>query len=117
MDFIIFIRFAAQRRNCLLYTSTDLLRLLLFKLPLAVDGPAQQPLRVLTADNTAGDHLAGTGIPLADVFDIRQDLVIQSGDSGRLPVGLGHIGTELLRTAKSRVLLSNVCLLYTSRCV
>ena len=58
------------------------LRLLLLELPLAVNGPAQHPLGVLTADNAAGDHLSGAGIPLADVGDVGEELIVQSGDGG-----------------------------------
>ena len=90
------------------HPDAHLLRLLLLELPLAVDGPAQQPLGVLTADDTAGDHLPGAGVPLADVGDIGEDLVVQSGDGGRLPVGLGDVGAELLRPSKGGVLLGDV---------
>src|SRR5699024_2161332 len=86
----------------------DLPGVLLFELSLPVDGPAQQPLRVLTADDAAGDHPAAARVALADGRDVRQDPLVEGGDGGRLPVGLVDVGAELLRPAEGRVLPGDV---------
>ena len=75
---------------------------------LAVEGIAHHPGGVLHRDDTAGDHLPGEGVPLADLFQIGRDLVVQGGDGGRLPVGKARLGAVLVRAAEGRVLGSDV---------
>ena len=77
---------------------------LLAELRLAVDGPAHEPAGVLHGDDTAGDHLAGEGIPLADVLDIGDDALIQRLHRGAHPVGLLRIIAELVGMAEGGIL-------------
>ena len=62
----------------------------------------------MAAYDAAGDHLAASGITLADIGDIRQDLVVQRCDRGGFPVGFADVGTEFLRMAEGRILPGNV---------
>ena len=90
------------------YPDADLLRVLLLELALTVDGPAHEPLGVPAAYDAAGDHAAASGIPLADIGDVGQDLIIQGGDGGGLPVGLLDIGAEFFRVSEGGILLCDV---------
>ena len=49
---------------------------------------------VLHGDNTAGGHLAGTRIALADIHNVADDFLISGGNRGTHPVGGLHIAAE-----------------------
>ena len=65
-------------------------------------------LESLTAYDTAGNDFAASGISLADFLNIRNDFIIQSGNSCRFPVGLFNIGAELLGMTKGRILTGDI---------
>ena len=46
---------------------------------------------ILAAYDTTGNNLAGTWVTLADIGDIRDNTVIQSGDSSGFPVCSGNV--------------------------
>ena len=91
-----------------IYPYADFVFILILELSLTVDGPAQQPSGILTADNTTCYYLATLRISFADVGDIWNDLIIQCGNRCRFPVGLLNIGAEFLRMSKRRILFCNV---------
>ena len=71
---------------------------------LTVERPAHQPVGILHGDNAAGDGVAGERIALADLLNVRRDLVVQRGDGRALPVGLLRVVDELVRMTEARVL-------------
>ena len=91
-----------------IYPYTDFFLVLSLELTLTVDRPAQQPAGILAAYDAAGNNLAGSGITLADIGDIRNDLVIQCSNSCGFPVGLGNIGTELFRMSEGWILCGDI---------
>ena len=90
------------------YPYTYLILVLLLKLSLTVDGPAHEPLGILAAYNAAGYDLTASGVTLADIGDIRNDLVIQCGHGSGFPVRLRDIGTELLGMSEGRILFCDI---------
>ena len=72
------------------------------ELRLPVDGPGEQPAGVLHRHDAARHHTAGERVALADLLDVRQDLLIQRGHRGALPVALLRIAAELLGAAELR---------------
>ena len=86
------------------YPYTHLVLLLILELSLAVDGPAQKPLGIAAAHDTAGNNFACPRVALADLFDLVDDLLIRGCDSRGLPVCLLDIGAEFFRMSKSRIL-------------
>ena len=70
--------------------------ILALELRLAVDGPGEVPVlhAILYGDDTAGGHLAGTGIALADIHNVADDFLISGGNRGTHPVGGLHIAAE-----------------------
>ena len=73
------------------------------ELLLAVQGPAQQPGRILHRDDAAGDGAAAEGVALADLLDIPGDLLIQRRDGGAFPVAQLRLAAELFRVAEGVV--------------
>ena len=59
---------------------------------------------VLHGDNTAGGHLAGAGVALADIHDVADDFLISGGNRGTHPVGGLHIAAEGVGVAVFAVL-------------
>ena len=90
------------------YPYTHLILLLILELSLAVDGPAQKPLGIAAAHDTAGNNFACPRVALADFLDLVDDLFICGGDRRRLPVRLLDIRAEFLRMSKCRILRSNL---------
>ena len=90
------------------YPYTYLILVLFLELSLTIDGPAHEPLGILTAYDTAGYDLTASGITLTDIGDIRNDLVIQCGHGSGFPVGLGNIRTELLGMSERRILFCDI---------
>ena len=78
------------------------------ELGLAVDRPTHEPAGVLHGDDAAGNHMAGEGIPLADVLDIGDDLLIQRLHGGAHPVGLLGVMAELVGMAKGGILCGDL---------
>ena len=89
------------------YPYTHLVLLLILELSLAVDGPAQKPLGIAAAHDTAGNNFACPRVALADFLDLVDDLFICGGDRRRLPVRLLDIGAEFFRMTEGRILCCN----------
>ena len=80
-----------------------ILRLAL-KLRLPVDRPAHEPGGILHRDNAAGHNASGERVAVADILDVRNDLLIQCGDRRAHPVGLLRVIAKFLRMPERRVL-------------
>ena len=104
----LFDKITGNVRKKSVYPYAYFILILLFKLPLAVNGPAHQPTGILAADDSSGDYLTAPWITLADIRDVRDDLIVQGGNRRRFPVGLSHIRAEFLRMPKGGILLCNI---------
>ena len=70
---------------------------------LAVDGPAEQLLRVARGHDAARYHAAGERVSAADVLNRRENLGVIGIDGGAHPVGLLGVTAEHIGMAKRTV--------------
>ena len=80
---------------------------LVTELRLTVDGPGKKPGRISCGNNTACHNTAAERIAMADILDIRDDLIIQRRHRCTHPVRLLRIVIELFRMSERRILQRN----------